>query len=232
MFGYLLNIFFPVECTVCGGGLGASGNPGICGRCRGRLEIINSFGCRFCGRPVHSGGISCESCRKLKPYIKNFYTACYYTENIKKIIIYFKYKNRKYLKSALAGILRDLYLQKSDGAPDIVVPVPLYRKRRKERGFNQVELLVKEFSESTGIAMGRKDVLERITDTVPQSSLKRKERFSNMQDVFRASEGVKGKRIMIIDDVATTGATVQNAAKALMKAGAVQVDAMVVAHGM
>ena len=116
----------------------------------------------------------------------------------------------------------------------ITIPIPLHFKRQYERGFNQAELLAKEFSKITGIAM-RNDILKKIKETPAQVEVQNKElRLKNLGDAFQISLSnpiAKWPTIILIDDVSTTGATLMHAADALKKSGAKNITGLVVAHG-
>ncbi|MFA7244249.1 MAG: ComF family protein [Patescibacteria group bacterium] len=135
----------------------------------------------------------------------------------------------------LAGILGELLVERLllEAIPDncVIVSVPLSLKRKAERGFNQSELIGKYVSNKLGIPGC--DALSRIKDQKPQATLKRNERLSNLTGVFRVEddEFVHGKNVLLIDDVATTGTTLNECAKVLKAAGAKKVYGVVVAHG-
>lgn len=230
MLNSLLNLLFPVECSACSGKVENSNRFGVCYNCIKSLEIVNSYGCRYCGKPVQDVHLFCASCLDKKSNIETIYTACYYKDNIKKIIINFKYNERSYLGELLGKLLVDLYSIKFIGNSDMIIPIPLYPSKRKSRGYNQSEILANYFSKKLGIKLKVK-LLKRIRQTEPQYNLTRAERFKNIRGAFLASSKVREKTVILIDDVSTTGATLQNSAKALKKAGAKKIYAIVVAHG-
>lgn len=113
---------------------------------------------------------------------------------------------------------------------DIVVPVPLHRKRLRTRGYNQSELIGRVVARRLGIDMSP-GMLRRLVDTPPQARARsRTERAAGVRDAFRAGEGASGRRILLVDDVTTTGSTLRECARSLLKAGATRVDAIVVAR--
>ncbi len=115
--------------------------------------------------------------------------------------------------------------------PNLIIPVPLHRIKLRERGFNQTEHLGRHLSRAAGIKFAPR-ALWRVKNTAPQYTKDREERFLNLKDAFRADKKKVGRRsILLIDDVSTTGATMQAAAKALKKAFAARVAALVLAHG-
>jgi ComF family protein len=145
----------------------------------------------------------------------------------------FKFAGRRVLAEPLAELLAETY---RDGlCPeenfDLVSPVPLHPQRQKERGFNQSELLAEDFCQTTGLALA-KDLLQRVRPTIPQVMLPRQERTKNVRGAFAVSDkvGVNGKDILLIDDIATTGATLKECAKILHKAGAEKVCVLTLAR--
>ena len=116
---------------------------------------------------------------------------------------------------------------------DLLIPVPLHPKRLKERGFNQSLLLVKELSRKTGIPY-RKQILKKSRPTIPQVNLNGKEREKGVKGSFQIMDGeeVEGKSILMVDDVYTTGATVNECSKVLLTGGAKRVDVFTLAHAV
>src|SRR5262249_21837498 len=114
---------------------------------------------------------------------------------------------------------------------DLVVPVPLHPARKRERGFNQAELLARELSRSRGLSLGK--ALDRIRYTTTQTQFDRNERMENLKDAFRLRHGcnVQGLRMLLVDDVLTTGSTLSECASVLKRAGAHAVHAVTVARG-
>ena len=118
-------------------------------------------------------------------------------------------------------------------SPDLIVPVPLHRKRLRERGLNQAVLLARELSRRTGIPYSKK-VLQKKKPTLPQVSLSGSEREKGVKGAFRMTkkERLEGKLILLVDDVYTTGATVNECSKVLMAGGAARVDVLTLAHAI
>jgi ComF family protein len=146
----------------------------------------------------------------------------------------FKYNARINLAKPLSQLMINFtnnYLK--PGKFDIILPVPLHRNRLRERGFNQSELLAKNLARSTNMPIEPK-ALRRIKPTIAQAGLSRAKRFANLKAAFRVdkSSAVAGKKLLLIDDVFTTGSTLGECAKALLKAKAESVDALVLARGM
>lgn len=130
------------------------------------------------------------------------------------------------LASQMAG-----FVQKLDWPMDMIIPVPLGRKRLRERGYNQVAMIARPLSLNLGVEYAPRELI-RFRETRSQVELTRAERKENVRDAFQAGSRVKGKNIIIMDDVSTTGATLSSGAEVLYKAGAKQVYALTVARAL
>ena len=225
----LLDLIFPVSCPCCGNEPEPDGPEYICGSCWQEIEWVNSKGCLNCGRPLEASG-TCGSCEEASSCLDSFHIACYYSGNIRSIIINFKYNGKRYLGKTIGDILSECWKETEPGFFDAVVPVPLHPSRLRQRGYNQSLLAAKRLSLFCGIPV-RTELLTRSRDTSPQVSLGKEERDDNMKRAFTASSMVREKKILIVDDVATTGATVRSCALALKMGGAAFVGALAAAHG-
>lgn len=200
--------------------------------------------CEGCGK---SGTLLCADCLinvpTASPPAQSFITAIFDYQNpiVRKVIWKFKYKNvrrvakyfgEKLYEEILAELGDDLHISKNETF--LLVPIPLHKKRLRERGYNQSELLAREIIKyDTGeILRLAPEALIRTEKTLPQAKKeKRAARFENLRGAFFAlQERVSGKHIILIDDVTTTGATLTEARKALLKSGAKTVRAYTVAH--
>ena len=169
------------------------------------------------------------------PKISAIYAATeYHDKTISELVIRLKFRGVAGISDILAGLLiRHLELARfarKDG--QIIIPVPLHKKRLRERTYNQAELVAKKVAGHLGLP-ARADVLKRIKNTDPQTKIAdRKARHENVKNAFACAkpEAVKGKTIILVDDVATTGATLNECARALRQSGARSVIAFVVAH--
>jgi ComF family protein len=158
---------------------------------------------------------------------------------LKELIHQFKYKEKKYLANPLGKLLVDFvgkYLKEERF--DYIVPIPLDKARGRKRGYNQAELLARVLAEGINKPV-LTHIVERREKTKPQFGLKRDERFENLSGAFEVSRSGKGnvtpimgKTILLLDDLATTGATLDECAKALKRAGASEVYGLVSDHGM
>ncbi len=219
-----LGLLFPLRCIECGkeGSL-------ICVACYNRLPCILPPVCPFCG----VGKLldtSCNNCPTFETCIDGIRSPFRFEGTIRSAVHQLKYRNLRAIATPLAAIMADF--AKDNPLPyDIIIPVPLHRKRFRERGYNQSELLAKEFGKLTTVQI-EKDCLIRHRHTPAQAMSKSiHERHYNLVDAFICqNESVRGKRVLLIDDVATSCATLDACARALKSAGAVSVWGLTVAR--
>lgn len=186
--------------------------------------------CAICAEEAHTDkhGLCAECAALLVPagiieplgFVDEAYCAVKYDEHIARAVHNYKYNDARYLCSFFASLI-DI---PKPWVIDAVVPVPLHRAKQNKRGYNQSALIAYKLIERYGLPV-REDLLERIRNTSSQRLLNAEERAKNTLDAFRASDRAKDKRILLIDDVFTTGATMNECAKALKLAGAAYVYA-------
>lgn len=238
---YFLELLFPVKCVVCEKETGAARkNKLICTECLKKLTPSLNFYCPLC-EARSSGGEICFSCYTLssgKPafFIDRLLSPFSYKETgIQKIIKAFKYHYIKELEKPLAKIM-ERYLEKITGEIDLagslVIPVPLHKRKYFQRGYNQAQLLAEHISRSLNLEIA-KDCLIKSKATRDQVKLKNEERTKNLKGVFVSPkpEIVSDRKILLIDDVYTTGATMAECAKVLKEAGVKEVIGLVIARG-
>ncbi len=191
--------------------------------------------CPCCGLPVPSGdgtGHLCGPCLKEKWYFEVHRTGGLYEGALKEAIHRFKYGAVFPLVRVFGDLLQPiLYTVSQDYPVDVMIPVPLHIRRLRERGFNQALLLVRELGKRTGIPYEER-ALKKIKDTPVQIALKKRERRKNLRGAFQARDqgAIQGKAVMLVDDVYTTGATVNECSRTLLKAGAERVAVLTVAR--
>ncbi|MDO8523493.1 MAG: ComF family protein [bacterium] len=233
-FQKILDFLIPRRCAGCGGD-----NEVFCRACRA-ASFQKSAGCILCGFRNNTGEFCPDCKRKFAPPLKSVLWAGRYDGELKKAIWELKYGKRRELARPLAEMLAEKFLNMrvlQNAVPAgnfLIIPIPLHFKRQYERGFNQAELLAREFSKITCITM-RNDILEKTKETPAQVKIENKElRLKNLEGAFKVSLGTpvtKWPSIILIDDVATTGATLMHAAEALKNAGAKEIIGLVIAHG-
>lgn len=234
----LTDLVFPRSCPVCGEAVRGQ-EPYICEECVKSLTVIREPVCKKCGRPLENEQAQwCASCEKEIHRYRQAFSAYRYNDGMKQSIYRFKYMNRGEYAFYYGGeMVRLRGAERMKAAYDAIVPVPLHKKRYRKRGFNQAELLAREISLWVGIPM-RKDLLRRVRNTRPMKDLNRMERKKNLTDAFETggkphrffAGGAKGRRttmprrILLVDDIYTTGATADACAAVLLKNGAEYVD--------
>lgn len=206
-------MLFPPRCVSCRE-LGSL----LCAKCREKFELVEPPLCPHCGRP-RSNGRLCPLCQRDPLQIDGVRSVAYFDGTLREAIHHFKYYNRQALAIPL-GKLMGNYWEKSPLPAEIIVPVPLHPHRLRERGYNQAALLARELGQSTGLPVAENGLV-RMRATRPQVELNAQERKENVSDAFHCSSmELKGKRVLLIDDVCTTGATLEACSIALRQVGA------------
>jgi ComF family protein len=217
-------------CAVCEAVLERPGAGCICEECWATVTPFTPPLCAGCGTPLPSWRISsvdggrCPRCRRAGRLVERAAAVGPYEGVLRDILHVFKYGRRPTLAAPLGERLRRQGVDLLDAA-DGVVPVPLHPRRRRERGFNQAELLARE--------LGRPvlQALARTRETATQASLPEAQRHRNVRDAFaRTGAEIRGLSLVLVDDVATTGATLEACARVLMAGGAREVAALTVAR--
>lgn len=237
---WLLDFVFPPTCVGCKTLISDqwystnSHRPGICPACLGKIKFQNHFSCAFCQATVING-LTCPFCRRDYALDQLLVTASYEQSLVKQAIKSFKYQFMAGLGEDL-GTLMAVYLKKQLDRDVIqltnivVVPVPLSKSRLRWRGFNQAELLAQSIGRTLGLEVN--NLLQRHKNSRPQAETEsRTDRMINVAGAFSVipSEATT-KNILLIDDLSTTGSTLENCAKALKTAGAKKVTGFVFAR--
>jgi ComF family protein len=221
MFKLITSLLFPIKCAVCGKLLAADDKYRLCPACFEGIRPAGSFQCKGCGRILPDTDKYCFDCLKQRPRILiRSYTK--FNDAIRPLIHKFKYGRQPHLSRILSKFLQ-IALQSNEcfSNCDLIIPVPCHWTRRFSRGYDHVQILAREFSHVSGIAMDAR-ILVKTKKTPPQAKLSRERRLSNLNDAFavRNAASVKGKSIILVDDVCTTGATLFACAKTLLDCGA------------
>lgn len=213
-------------CAACGAELFEEGY--FCPECLKTLPFNREEICAHCGRHVKTAESYCDTCRNFEVDIDLGRSAFDYTGEIPRLIKNFKYKNRRYLAKIFAHELMPLAYKNFPKA-DVMVYVPMTDRAKRKRGYNQTELLANELSSLTGLPVSQ--ALIKRKDTARQATLDRTKRMRNLEGTFALTDktAFDGKRVIIIDDVTTTGATAEVIAKLLKKHGAAEVYLLTVA---
>lgn len=227
----VLRFLLPWACAGCRRPMTSLEDEGFCGRCWLALPRLQGWVCRFCGVPLADGGNLCFTCRQ-EPAKILIRAAVAYRGPVLRAVHRFKYAGRKTLCRPFAILMECAWAGHPELHPvDALVPVPLHASSRWERGYNQAEILARALSSAVGVPI-MSQALIRTRKTIPQFQLRKTERLTNLRGAFAVSRQarVKGMRLMLIDDVCTTGATLQECARALRRTGAARVHALVLAR--
>ncbi len=219
-----LDLLFPCRCVGCG-----KEGDFICACCEGNLPRIIPPVCPVCGaaKPIDR---PCTSCPGHWAMLDGIRAPFFFEGIIRSSVHRLKYNNLRAIAIPLAKLMAD-FIAANPLPYDIIIPVPLHRKRLRERGYNQSELLAKELAELTGIPVETK-CLTRLIHTPAQAMTNSvAERRSNIRGAFECKNcRAEGKSVLLVDDVATSGATLDSCAAALKSAGAVSVWGLTLAR--
>jgi ComF family protein len=230
-----LHILLPKTCLHCGQDLKFKSADHLCPKCLDNLEKILPLYCQRCGIPLSGGGAHCFRCRGSlagKYKCDKIRSAFVFNKEIRSLIHHLKYKHKQGISVFFAvSLVEALFRYEEIQNFDLIIPVPLSAKRLRARGFNQSELIAKDLSVLTKTDSSN-DLLIKFKETSPQTKLNRKERLENIKNAFMVTKPkeVAKKNILLIDDVATTGSTFEECAKALKKCRAKRVFALSVAR--
>lgn len=233
LLGTVLNIIYPPKCMFCRRLMGGSDKELICESCSGAMRIIDGLVCEKCGAPLKEGVI-CASCRSAAHEFDKGFSVLRYDEFVKDAIYRFKYGGRTNYAKPFGDLMAAQMDRYGYLSADFLIPVPLHKKRQKKRGYNQAELLADVLSLHSKIPV-RPDILLRIKETAPQSKLNFTARRRNLNGAFALSEAsqngacLKDKTVMLIDDIFTTGSTVDECSRILKMNGAEKVLVFTVA---
>ena len=224
LFAKLLDILLPPVCGVCDQPV--SKNATLCPDCFNKLKFITKPHCHICGRPFDfdiMGECICTQCLAKRPKFLKARAAVQYDDGAKKILLPFKHGDRLDLAPLMLKLMRPA-ADELMPETDIIIPVPLHRWRLFKRKYNQAAILANRLAKAyhkTCLPCG----LKRTRATSSQGHLSPSERKQNVTNAFAVTKpsAVAGKRILLVDDVLTTGATANECTKVLLKAGATQV---------
>ncbi|MDQ3315444.1 MAG: ComF family protein [Verrucomicrobiota bacterium] len=229
----LVSLFYPALCAICSEPIDSQAY--LCPTCKAKAPRIKPPFCSTCSEPFDGHITEVFSCTNCAHRVLHFEAAvaAYRSRGVvRKIMHQFKYGQQIHLRRPIADWLNEtLQDPRLEGRRfDVVVPVPLHPARKRERGFNQAELLAELLSARAGLRM--QELLERIRYTTTQTAFDRAERIENLRDAFRLRKkrDVRGLRVLLIDDVLTTGSTLSECARVLKAAGAISVHAATAAR--
>ncbi len=204
--------------------------PSVCGMCD---EINENYLCTRCKEKLKGYLINkIEKCKNDKSVYYDYKIKILKYENIiREKIIEYKFNEKTYMYSTLEKIiLNDEKICSFLKKYDIIIPVPLYPKKKLERGYNQTELIAKKIAKDLQIKVDTK-LLKKIIDTRKQSTLTKQERKSNVKDAFKlkSSKKIEGKKVILFDDIYTTGSTMNECSRIIKKSGAKEIAILTIA---
>jgi ComF family protein len=215
----LVDLVFPPVCASC-----KSVGELLCSACRDKIVWVKEPICDKCGRPLSVVGEVCETCLQQPLSLRQIRTATYYDGPVAEAIKMFKYEGFFALDKPLAALMLAAWPE-WETPVDLVIPVPLHPARQRDRGYNQSEMLARKMAQHLDWQF-EPAALKRVRHTVPQVGLNSAERQANVQGAFVTEPAlIKGKHLLLIDDVRTTGATLIAGADVLLAAGAKSVSA-------
>lgn len=226
----LLNLLVPPVCLGCNAD--TKNGLAFCALCCDSLFTHITTACRACGLPLEMDARLCGACQHRAPLQDRTTVALQYTPYVAKLMSDIKFKEKREACTFFSACLQQSILSRyaSDVLPDVIVPMPLHRKRLQTRGFNQAMVLAKPLSEGLKRPI-HESLLKRIKYTDPQMQLDKTLRAKNVRDAFTVQvSGDVPQHIALVDDVLTTGATVSAAVKACKAAGIQRIDVWCVAR--
>ena len=225
----ILELLYPSTCIFCGKLCGE----GICKACREKVKYIREPRCKKCGKPIESREAEfCYDCRKQTFHYEQGRSLWLHQEPISNSIYAFKYKNRQ-VDGEVYGREMARRFEKliRFWEIDVIIPVPIHKKKRRKRGFNQAELIAKEVGNILNIPVNCTSVV-RMKETTPQKELGSRSRKRNLKRAFRVTDcRLKGKRVLLIDDIYTTGSTIDSIAEILGKTGCEKIYFLTISIG-
>jgi len=219
------NIFFPAKCGFCG--VITENYNYICNNCRAQIINEDREHCILCGKKIYLLENICKECRERRVYYEKLIYFSEYKDILKDKIISYKFNDSAYLHHFFAELM--CYKLISEKA-DAITAVPISAKRMKERGYNQSELIAKKISRYLEIPYIK--LLTKNRETKRQSDLSKNERYLNIKDSFEFNNKIKLKheKVILVDDVFTTGATVNECSRVLKTSGIKSIVVAVIAR--
>lgn len=223
-----LRFLLPQNCILCGAAIPeAADDLPVCPACADSLPRLGAVRCPVCALPT-LGGETCGACLRKTPAFDSTLAPFIYAFPLDRLVQALKYRHRLALTGWLGQELAE-ELAHHGAAADLLIPMPLHPRRLTERGFNQALELARPLSRLTGIPLDWKAV-ERNLDAPPQASLPWKARRKNIRGAFLCLGDMTGLNVLVVDDVMTTGATLEELARSLKARGAARVTNLVVAR--
>lgn len=226
MIAKLLQQLFPSDCPACSSPTDSVSHAPFCKHCWSGIRKYTGPSCAVCGTPFSSeDAVTCADCIRKPPSFSKASSFGIYEGILAEAINLYKFHGIRRLGGPLGALLHDF----DATCIDIVVPVPLSLTGLRNRGFNQSLLLAKSFSDKNNIPLIM-DGLLKCRDTSPQIGLSAKDRAKNLRGAFKAPKRLDGMRVLLVDDVMTTGSTANECAEQLLAVGAASVSVLTLAR--
>jgi ComF family protein len=236
------DVLFPPSCVHCRGLVGPEGERGhgfthVCARCAGQIEWVRPPHCSTCGHPFYGvveGERMCPHCEGLEPAFREGRTAVLFKGPVRSLVIELKYHRGLHVLADVEEIFRrsSHVVEHVRGA--VLVPVPLHGRKARERGYNQAALIAEALARAAGGATCVRPLLRRTLDTQTQTAFDRRTRLANLKNAFalaRHADLNPASHHVLVDDVFTTGSTLNSCARALRRAGCLNIDVVTFGHG-
>ena len=224
-----MGILYPQTCYFCG----KICKDSMCDECAKKVEYIEEPRCKRCGKPIrYVEKEYCHDCEEHDFSYEQGKSIWLHKGPVRWSVYQFKYHNRRIFAELYAEEWCRLYsYQLREWGVDVIIPIPLHPKRRRKRGYNQAEILARELGKRCNVAVNPRAVI-RVTNTRPQKELNDKDRKKNLRNAFRVTKHwKKAKKVLLIDDIYTTGNTIDSVARVLREKGAEKVYFLTISIG-
>ena len=233
---------FPPVCVHCRGLVETNGGEAprfrhLCARCVGQIDFVRPPHCTTCGSPFHGqieGERICPHCEGLDPAFREGRTAVLFKGPVRALVIELKYHHGLHALADMEEIFRRAPHITEFARGAVLVPVPLHARKNRERGYNQAVLLAESLARVAGGAARVEHLLRRTADTATQTAFDRRTRMANLKNAFALARGADlnpDQHYILVDDVFTTGSTLNSCARTLRRAGALKLDVITLGHG-
>jgi len=232
-----MDVFFPPVCVHCRAVVEDSELPHLCARCVARIEWVRPPHCATCGHPFYGvveGERLCPHCEGLHPAYREGRTAVLLKGPARALVHELKYHRGLFVLADIEAIFRRLNWVRAWLQDAVLVPVPLHPRKERERGYNQSRLLAEHLAQAMDGKIMVKNILRRVIDTESQTYHDKKTRLANLKNAFALAPGAAitpAQHYVIVDDVFTTGSTLNSCARVLRRAGCMNLDVITFGHG-
>lgn len=234
----LADIGFPRVCVACGGLAEAEPYRHLCGKCSAQLDFVQAPACLVCGHPFYGelaeGERICPHCVGLAPAFREGRTCVLFKGPVRALVHELKYHRGLYTLDDMETVIRNSPRVLELVRDAVLVPVPLHSRKERERGYNQTHLIAQRFAAATGGTARVEHLLRRVIDTASQTAFDRRTRRTNLKNAFALVRGAAlnpAQHYVLVDDVFTTGSTLNSCAGVLRRAGCLKLDVVTLGHG-